>query len=486
MTGIPAWVLLATLTRTEIWRVFPLQLILLIFFFATFVKTCYFLHLTMSDSEELFRAVSSPAYGIVLQAFSIHNIVDALFVSMLALAAVAGTAALCQGMRWVPQAAPQLPRLMPASANRLATALLFAGVFITIVTAWIGIKFGIGFMGREDVERPFKLTAIQNYARTFPQWIFLLVLAIGLGVRSLRITIAGVAALSFYSVLISYTSGGRGTFTLVIILVAPLLAIYRFGKMRWLVWGGVLLLFSSLMHPIFDRYRQIRTGEEEIDQRESFRLANSTTLESGEGVIGILATRLKTIVFRLGGIDSLVFFTMPDQVRGSPLDTLGVALGTVRVERIFTDDMLQASAAAGRSHSAAPTLIGLFYYLGGSVFVFCGFALTTVVFQGLYAWLANRVWLVTPLVLCKLINVVLDVIPGGVVGNLSKEIVVFAIFMVILEFFARHLCPDLGNQPSTISHSLSHRWGRHMTQQRSIPPGAIAGGAQGKRARDVL
>jgi hypothetical protein len=379
----------------------------------------------------------------------------------LAGAATGGVIARAAGM--MPRVAPQLPIVKRANAERFGYGLIIAGIVFALITTLVAIRYGIGFMGREDVALPFKLTAVQNYARTYSQWLFLMAFALGIAARSRGLVISGLLCLALYAVVISYAAGGRGTFTLVIVLLAPLVAIYRFGKARWGVLAALLLLFSALLHPLFDSYRQLRTGTDmELSNAEGFRLARSSFAQSTEGVGEVLRQRFRSIMFRISGMESLVFFTLPNQISGSLQDTAAVATGELRVERVLTDHMMHAAAAEGRSHSAAPTMLGLLYFLGGSVFVFVGMIVTTLVCQGAYTWVSRQPWLVTPIVLVKLINIVLDVVPGGVLGNLAKELVVFAVYAFAIEIVGRWFLPELRRKPAGARfHS--------METSRSVP-----------------
>jgi hypothetical protein len=220
---------------------------------------------------------------------------------------------------------------------------------------------------------------------------------------------------------------------LFIMLILLFLVTERVTKKHVLLFG-IILLTTIILWPVVSCYRYIRTAGASIPVGASFLEAlDSISASASFSFFNMIKEAGVSIILRFTGVDSLMHI-MNAGLQPLYVDIFGRSMS---VAKFFTVDIIGFPAQA--PHCSAPSLLGLFYLVGGNGLVVIGtFGFTCL------AWFCWR--LLTKLKLCCLpvaqalfLWWIFGHFTEGVLNRLYSEVLVLVASIAVCEYLMRCL-----------------------------------------------
>lgn len=336
-------------------------------------------------------------------------------------------------MRLLPRS-PVTINIPEHSVKRIAGFYLgMATVALAIVTV-VSYKFGINIQGSEPPELPFKMVAFITYLSTVPGMLFFLVFAWSDRRHGLkRYWWSSWLAISLVAVITSVVMGSRSALIGIMIQVGTLWVVYRGITRRRMVLLLVFFTITALARPMLTVYR-VALKDPAIRSEGLIHVA-STALQEYREVAGVIQDSgqeiswtdpFMVIAMRIIGIDSVVYLTKIEpeiniaRITRVLIHQEYMDLRFTREVIGFPDDIVQYSS---------PSMVGAFYWLGGTAGMMIGIFVFVVITQWMWAVAYRSKWWVAPVVFLQLIG---WTIQGGSEGTFDTLFINYAVTAIML------------------------------------------------------
>lgn len=287
---------------------------------------------------------------------------------------------------------------------RLGTVLLSLLTVVMVGTGYAQYITGVAILGRPMVRLPFRLAGVIFYARTLAvPMLLLLVVWLSMRRRSWVAVVLALLMLMCHGLSQMVLSSSRGS---LIDMVIPLvfLPILESGKARRevvLIIAAVATAFavSSLLHPVISRYRLVRASGDPRDITGALSQALESPIEPEEPsepirpyppsyrpggratlpalVMSYGARGVQSILARVVGAEHMLYVVQePDTPPSQDKLRHYLADSDARpLTLVYTHEVM--GIPRSQPTSGAPSLVGAFYLLGGSIGVCAGVTLWT-------------------------------------------------------------------------------------------------------------
>jgi hypothetical protein len=158
------------------------------------------------------------------------------------------------------------------------------------------------------------------------------------------------------------------------------------------------------------------------------------------------------LLFRIIGVDSVLFFSNITDVKIDIPWIVSVLLGTESFTGRFTQEIVGFGHTV-TTHYAAPSLIGGLFWMGGILGIIIGVMIITIVSQFLWSRVINSNLLTSRLILLIITFTLFRI---GIEGNFDaiiREVFVTVVIIFCFEIIIRKINP-INNDPILINHAI--------------------------------
>lgn len=408
-----AFLLLHRLARS-VEAAFPAWVILGVFSIGYYVKFIWILLFSDTILVNLPMAVQESANH--------ESLVDALGVSTIAFLAFAISAWLILGRPWMrrPIATAEdvnsMPPLVPPHKFTGVNLMLPIAILISGVSGYLMYRYGIAVMGSPSERLPFRLGGVIFYTRlVFVPTLLLVSFWYALAARRLPQLVFSVSLLLANGFLDMLLRASRGALALNLVTLVLLLIICSNRIRIWhLMIFAVGFLVIAVLHPVITEYRFLRmVGAPNIVGPLLESLTKMTTELS---IWDLVKDGAGAIIMRVIGIEALIpiIGLGVQPLHAGAWEVLRSASG---VAGYYTTDVLGYPSDALTSF--APSLVGWFYLLGGTMFVAVGIACITIIALGCWKGLRAMRLTVAPVAQATFLTVLFGAVTDGVLDQMG-------------------------------------------------------------------
>ena len=318
--------------------------------------------------------------------------------------------------------------------TELSIPLLFALAVVVVTTGYAQYATGIAIAGVEAVYLPFRLAGVIVHSRdvTIPALLLLIIwLADGRQLGAMFSVALGMLVLHGLTQMLLLSSRGA-----LLMMLFPLVMLWlltgRFTARRRNVLLGIFFM-AAWLHPVISEYRRLRVVGGAGDVAGAF-----TEAVGASGEFWSSASKgLTSLIARVVGTDMLLFAAQLGDVSLS-FENISYYLfnPTRSLARIFTQDIAGFGPNTWE-HLSAPSLLGTFYLVGGSVGVIIGAALWPVFWQLIWTFLQRLRWRSLPVAKSTVLVLIFSFTSEGTIDGIPFKGLIYGASLLLCEFLVR-------------------------------------------------
>ena len=332
--------------------------------------------------------------------------------------------------------------------KRIIVYLLIGAILIAI-SSLFSINYRVGIHGGEAQVLPYKLNAVIHYFRRISFFFILLIVSWTDNKEYQQLWFASIILLALCSLSEIIVVASRGAF--ISSFAIPLALLWFVGKKfsgkRWIFVLSSITI-TLLLRPVFTVYRTIQNNFDAgviSNIKELYNYKNYVDI--GNMAYQGINYIFYELIFRISGIESVLFFTRLTELKIDIPWIVSVFLGTENFSGRFTQEIVGFGENV-TTHYAAPSLVGGLYWMGGILGIIVGVMILSIGSQYLWRKVINSNWVTSRLMLIIIVFIELQLGMEGTFEGIIREAFMYIFIVLFFEFICRSKNPFLMDNPA--------------------------------------